>query len=41
LKKIGYKFIGPIKGNLACGHEDIGHIATTDDIVKEAVGLLK
>ena len=35
LKTIGYKFVGPIKGRLACGHEDIGHIADTDDIVKE------
>ena len=26
LKKIGYHFIGPVKGRLACGHEDIGHI---------------
>ena len=40
LKTIGYKFIGPIKGRLACGHEDIGHIAGTDDIVKEVKKLL-
>ena len=41
LKRIGYKFIGPIKGRLACGHEDIGHLAETDDIVNEAKRLLK
>ena len=35
LKTIGYKFVGPIKGRLACGHEDIGHIAETSEIVKE------
>ncbi len=41
LKKIGYKFIGPIKGHLACGCNDIGHIADVSDIVKEAKRLLK
>ena len=41
LKKIGYKFIGPIKGRLACGCDDIGHIAATGDIIKEAKKLLK
>lgn len=41
LKDIGYRFIGPIKGRLACGHVDVGHIADTQDIVKEAKRLLK
>lgn len=41
LKKIGYHFIGPIKGRLACGHVDTGHIADTAEIVKEAKRLLK
>jgi len=41
LKKIGYKFIGPVKGHLACGHVDMGHIADTKDIVSEAKRLLK
>ena len=41
LKKIGYHFTGPIKGRLACGHEDIGHIANTDTIVNEVKRLLK
>jgi len=34
LKKIGYSFVGPIKGYLACGHNAVGHIAKTSDIVK-------
>jgi len=41
LKKIGYRFIGPIKGRLACGCEEIGHIADIRDIVGEAKRLLK
>jgi phosphopantothenoylcysteine decarboxylase/phosphopantothenate--cysteine ligase len=41
LEKIGYKFIGPIKGRLACGHVDTGHIAGTGQIVKEVKRLLK
>ena len=41
LKKLGYKFIGPVKGMLACGCEGLGHIADTKDIVKEAKRLLK
>lgn len=41
LKKAGYHFIGPVKGRLACGTEDIGHIADVRDIVKEVKRLLK
>ncbi len=41
LKKIGYKFIGPVKGRLACGHDAIGHIAPVTDIVKEVKRLIK
>lgn len=41
LKAVGYKFVGPIKGRLACGHEDIGHIADTKDIISVAKRLLK
>ncbi|MDD5427896.1 MAG: flavoprotein [Candidatus Omnitrophica bacterium] len=41
LKEIGYKFVGPIKGYLACGHVAEGHIAETARIVKEAKRLLK
>lgn len=40
LKTIGYKFIGPVKGHLACGCDDIGHIADVKDIVAEAKRLL-
>jgi len=41
LRNRGVKFIGPIKGPLACGHEDIGHIAEVDSIVKEVKKSLK
>lgn len=41
LKAIGYYFIGPVKGRLACGDEGMGHIACTEDIVKESKRLLK
>ena len=41
LKALGYKFIGPIKGSLACGDKGIGHIAEVADIVKKAQSLLK
>lgn len=41
LKELGYKFIGPVKGDLACGYFGIGHIASVRDIVKEAKRLLK
>lgn len=41
LKEAGYRFIGPVKGRLACGHEDIGHLAFVADIVNEAKRLLK
>ena len=41
LKRAGYKFIGPIKGHLACGCTDIGHLAEVNDIVNEAKRLLR
>ena len=41
LKKIGYSFVGPVKGHLACGHNAMGHIATTDDITAAAKKLIK
>ncbi|MDP3786403.1 MAG: flavoprotein [Candidatus Omnitrophota bacterium] len=41
LKKRGAKFIGPVKGPLACGHDAMGHIAGTDSIVAEARRLLR
>ena len=41
LKKTGYHFTGPIKGKLTCGTEGLGHIQTTEAIIKEARELLK
>jgi len=41
LKKVGYKFIGPIKGHLACGDIGMGHLAPVSDIVREAKKILK
>jgi len=41
LKRAGYKFVGPVKGRLACGYEGIGCLAAPADIVKEAKRLLK
>lgn len=40
LKSLGCKFVGPIKGHLACGCDDMGHIAEVKDIVTEAKRLL-
>jgi phosphopantothenoylcysteine decarboxylase/phosphopantothenate--cysteine ligase len=36
LKSFGYKFIGPAEGRLACGTTGLGHIASTEEIVREA-----
>lgn len=41
LKSLGYGFIGPVKGHLACGRKGIGHIADTADIIKRVKSLLK
>ena len=41
LKVRGYKFIGPVKGYLACGREGIGHIASVENIVGEVIKQLK
>ena len=35
LKEKGYSFVGPEKGNLACGREGQGHLASLETIVKE------
>lgn len=40
LKKIGYTFIGPKEGKLACGKIGIGHLADVEDIVKEVKRVL-
>ena len=36
LKAAGYKFLGPVKGRLACGKSGKGCLASVDLIVKEA-----
>ena len=41
LHKIGYSFVGPVKGHLACGHDAIGHIAPVPEIIKEVKKILK
>lgn len=41
LKKLGYRFIGPVKGRLACGKEGMGRMSDADDIVKAALGLVR
>lgn len=40
LKKCGVKFIGPVKGRLACGREGLGRMSEVDDIVKEALRVI-
>jgi len=35
LKRLGYRFIPPIKGRLACGKVGLGHLAEIETIVKE------
>lgn len=40
LKVLGHTFIGPEKGELACGTVGEGHIAETDDILKSVVDLI-
>lgn len=40
LKKLDYKFVGPVKGHLACGCKGIGHIAPIEDIVAQAKKVL-
>lgn len=41
LKKIGYKFIGPVKGRLASGKVAIGRMSDVEDIVRAALNFLK
>ncbi|NQU95680.1 MAG: hypothetical protein HQ549_05600 [Candidatus Omnitrophica bacterium] len=41
LKKIGYKFVDPIRGHLACGYVGIGHLADLGQIIKEIDKILK
>ncbi len=41
LKDLGFKFVGPIRGRLACGYEGLGHIAEAPQIVKEVLKALR
>ena len=41
LKKLGYKFIGPVKGRLACGRDAVGCLADTADIIRELKRIVK
>ena len=41
LKKHKFKFVDPVKGKLACGTNDIGHLADIDEIVSAAIRSLK
>jgi phosphopantothenoylcysteine decarboxylase/phosphopantothenate--cysteine ligase len=35
LKKLGYGFVGPARGELACREMGLGHIAETQEILAE------
>lgn len=37
LRSLGYRFVGPEKGRLACGEVGVGRLAQTDDIIAEVV----
>ena len=41
LKKVGYKFIDPIRGHLACGYVGMGHLAALNEILKRIDKALK
>jgi len=41
LKGLGYKFVGPRRGRLACDRAGIGHIADVSDIVRAVKAMLK
>ena len=41
LKNLGFKFIGPVSGKLACGDIGIGHLAEVETIIREVKKLLK
>ncbi len=40
LRRLGYHFIGPTVGSLACGYEALGHLADVEDIVRAVLQLL-
>jgi phosphopantothenoylcysteine decarboxylase/phosphopantothenate--cysteine ligase len=41
LKSLGYKFVGPIKGRLACGETGVGCLAETETIVRQVKKMLE
>jgi len=41
LKKAGYAFIDPVRGQLACGYVGLGHLADTGHIIKKIEKILK
>ncbi|MCM8798470.1 MAG: bifunctional 4'-phosphopantothenoylcysteine decarboxylase/phosphopantothenoylcysteine synthetase, partial [Candidatus Omnitrophica bacterium] len=41
LKKLGYEFVGPVKGRLGCGKIGLGHLAPLPQIVQAVVSKLK
>jgi phosphopantothenoylcysteine decarboxylase/phosphopantothenate--cysteine ligase len=40
LKSLGFKFIGPVSGKLACGKEGIGRLEETSKVMEEIKGYL-
>jgi len=41
LKELGYKFVGPISGHLACGYKGMGHIADVGEIIAQAKKVIR
>lgn len=41
LKNLGYYFVGPINGHLACGRQGEGHLASPKDIVDFTEDIIK
>lgn len=41
LKKIGYRFIDPVKGHLVCGKEALGHVSDPSTIVRQVADTLQ
>ena len=41
LKSLGFRFVEPIKGRLACGRVGVGCLAEVEDIVREAKQVIK
>ena len=40
LSRLGYRFVMPAEGMLACGYEGVGRLAGADDIINEAEDIL-